>query len=109
MEPRTAQELWSTYLQLTREINKFLDRREFDMVTGLLDQREKLQVMLDEQADVSFKQSREGREIISRIRTENQTLERKMRLSFNASRQRRTVADAYEGKTYVGNRMDSKR
>jgi hypothetical protein len=68
-----------------------------------------LQVMIDEQGDVGFKRSQEGREIISRIRTENQTIERKMRQSFNSARQQRTIADAYEGKSYVGSHMDQKR
>jgi hypothetical protein len=109
MQPRTAQELWSTYLQLTRELNKFLDRQEFGMVAELLDQRDKLQAILDEQADVSFRESRAGREILSRIRTENQTIERKMRQSLNTARQQQTVADAYEGRSYVGGLMDHKR
>lgn len=109
MQPKTAHELWSTYLQLSRELNKFLDRQEQGMVAELLAQRGKLQVMIDEQGDVSFKRSQEGREIISRIRTENQTIERKMRQSFNSARQQRTIADAYDGKSYVGGHMDQKR
>jgi arginyl-tRNA--protein-N-Asp/Glu arginylyltransferase len=109
MQMRTAQELWATYLQLSRELNKFLDRQDIAMVTSLLDQREKLQAMIDEQSDAGFRRSAEGREIVACIRLENQAIDRKMRQSYNAVRQQRTIADAYDGKSYVGSLMDHKR
>ncbi len=109
MEPKTAQELWATYLQLSRELNKFLDRNDIAMVTALLDQREKLQAMIDGQDDAGFKRSAAGREIVGRIRLENQAIDRKIRQSYNSARQQRTLADAYDGKSYVGSLMDHKR
>lgn len=109
MEPKTAPELWATYLQLTRELGKFLDRKDRRMVTELLAQREKLQVLIDEQADIGYTRSPEGRDVVSQIRHLNLSIDRKMRQYLNASRQQRTIADAYDGKSLVGGLMDQKR
>ncbi len=58
---RTAAELWQDYLFLSREMLKFLERKEHELFLELMSQRETVQQMLDGLAKDDFKHTRKVR------------------------------------------------
>lgn len=93
---RSAADLWQDYLFLTREMSKFLARKEYDLFFELMSQREKIQEMLD-QVDDPLKKTAEGQAVINTIRQENQQLIAHLRLAMNQMQQQHTVANSYDG------------
>ncbi|MCX7780198.1 MAG: hypothetical protein N2491_04660 [Negativicutes bacterium] len=106
---KPAKELWHDYLFLTQEMAKFLQRQDFDMFFELMEQRERLQAMIDEADGDGFKVSDEGRQILNSIRQENQLIMLQLRVNLNNARHERKVNQAYDpyaAMGLVGSRMD---
>lgn len=109
-EPTQATCLWQDYAFLTREILKFIQKKDFDMVLELLAQRDKLQELLDNLPDKSFTASPTGRELLQKIQTQNLTIENILKQVYNNAKHTQRVSDSYDqlGQILAGSFMDRK-
>lgn len=94
---RTAEDLWRDYLFLTREMAKFLAREEMEIFHELLEQREQLQTLIEEEPDNGFRASAEGRELLTRIQQENQALMSHFQHTHQKVKHHHQVAQVYAG------------
>ncbi len=97
MVVKPAQELWSDYLFLTREMGKFLAREDMDTFHALLEQRNKLQKLIDDQGDRTFTASAEGRKILGLIRDLEVSLKQGLHSRYHRSKQRDNLDRSYAG------------
>ncbi len=108
---RSIEALWLDYQFLTREIAKFIDKQDYDIVSNLLAQQERLQAIICEQEDCEFRQSERGKALLQAIQCEHQKAMQKMQFMLNQSKRRRAISQAYEGNTSVfaiGDNMNRK-
>jgi len=96
MTLKTANELWSDYLFLTCQMNKFIAVQNYEMFTELLQQRERLQKIIEQAQDAAYKQSPEGRQVMADIQRENQFITNQLRIFLNKAKQEETVNQAYD-------------
>ena len=104
-----SEKLWRDYLFLTKEMDKCLVREDLDLFMELLEQRQKLQTLI-EAADDDFAATFAGREFIQTIRQENNRVRLRLTAMYNRSKQKQAVSnayDAYSART-VGGWMDQK-
>jgi hypothetical protein len=102
--------MWDDYLFLTREMVKLLDKQDYDLFFDLLDQRERLQTMINEQADTAYAQSPAGLANMLLIQRENQAMQRKLKMFLNRAKQQQQLTQAYDAYSGIaGNRMDIKK
>ncbi len=99
MLKKTAKELWLDYHFLTKEMLKFLDKKDMDLFYNLMDQRERLQVMINEIDDDGFKTSAQGQELLVEIGQDSQLLHHTLQFQINAGKRQHQVAGAYGGET----------
>lgn len=105
----TVKALWVDYLFLTREMAKFLDRRDFDMFDEIMKQRENVQTNIDAAADNEFAGSQEGRQLLLQVKQQEELIKVKLSLLLNSAKQEQTVSQAYDPYTAsanIGYRMD---
>ena len=88
--------LWKDYRFLTREMSAFLAKRELDMFYELLNQRQTLQVMIEETDDSEYLSSNDGQELVQEVQREDAMIARKLRGSMAQMQQNRTVRKAYQ-------------
>jgi len=104
---RSANGLWQDYLFLTREMSKFLTRKDFDLFNEIMSQRDKLQKIIDHASDGTFKHSLEGQAVLAAIRQENQKISLMLKINMNQLQQQHGVAQAYDGgQPNAGRRFD---
>ena len=94
---RTAAELWQDYLFLSREMLKFLERKEHELFLELMSQREKVQQMLDELVNDDFKHTKQGQVLFLELRGLNLGITQKVQLFLNHAKQKHSVSKAYDG------------
>lgn len=99
MLKKTAKELWVDYHFLTKEMIKFLGKKDMDLFYDLMNQRERLQVMIDQVADNGFKITTEGRELLAEIRMDSQLIIHTLQFQINIGKRQHQVAEAYGGET----------
>ncbi len=104
---RSIQGLWEDYLFLTKEMGKFLDQ-DMDLFYELMDQRERLQKIIEKVGDESFCLSTPGQQLLQSIQKINQNVTLKLQYIMNNSRNQHNRSNAYDslGIDFVGNRMD---
>lgn len=90
-------EKWQDYLFLTKEMKKFLVKRDLDLFFSLLKQRQNLQEIIEKYTDKMFYTTTEGRNLLVSIQQENQTMMMQFNSVFNGMKKRENVAQAYEG------------
>ena len=95
MEDKTAEALWQDYRFLTKEMKKFLIEQDMELFNNLMNQRERLQVIIDQTPDDGFKVSVLGKSLLSEIQKVNQDLTDNMQLLLNRSKQQHQVSEAY--------------
>lgn len=103
-----AKALWQDYLFLTQEIERFLNKKEYDLCFELMSQRESLQPRLDAVID-DFRPTAEGQKFLRDIRNRNQAIVQGMRAVLRIMQQQQSVSTAYDGygtNRPVGNRLD---
>lgn len=108
---RSSEALWLDYQFLTREITKFVELQDYDTVFDLIEQRDQLQDIIDEQDDAEFRQSERGKLLMQTIYSENQTAMQRVQFMLNNSKRQRNVAQAYEGNLNafaIGDNMNQK-
>jgi len=95
MEGETAEALWQDYRFLTKEMKKFLIEQDMELFNILLNQRERLQAIIDQTADDGFKVSPRGRSLLSEIQQVNQDITDNMQLLLSRSKRQHQVSEAY--------------
>ena len=95
MVGKTAEALWQDYRFLTKEMVKFLAKQDMELFNNLLNQRERLQTIIDQTADEGFKVSPQGRSLLSEIQQVNQDITSNMQLLLNRSKRQHQVSEAY--------------
>jgi len=110
MAVMSAKHLWCDYLFLTREMAKFLAKEDLDMFQSLMEQRERLQQLIDDNdADDRFVSSAEGQEVLATIRDINAGLSIAINGRYSRHKKIDLVDQAYAGRsaiTTAGNRMN---
>jgi hypothetical protein len=106
---QSAEGLWQNYLFLTKEMDRFLAAGDTDMFLDLLDEREKLQAILDRADTREFKKSPVGRKTFADLTSLNAAIMKRLTLLRNQSQKRDQLAGAYDLMNRpVGNWMDRK-
>ena len=106
MATRTAPDLWQDYRFLTKELAKFLTKQDMDLFYDLLDQRERLQAMIDKTADAGFKTSASGRSLLLEISQDSRFLIEQLQSRINGQKRQQQLSDAYSGQgSAVSSRM----
>lgn len=107
---KTITELWQNYLFLTQEMNKFLDKQDHDMFLDLLEQRERLQPMIEGTNSQEFVDSKQGSEIIAEISQFNHIIANKVQHFLNREHKNQNLSRAYDSfrQSNIGMRMDWK-
>jgi len=95
MEGKTAQALWQDYCFLTKEMRKFLARQDMDLFNELMNQRERLQPIINQTADDGFKGSQQGKNLLREIQQIDQEITEKMQILLSRSKQQHQVSAAY--------------
>lgn len=107
---RPIPDLWQDYLFLTKEMLKFVSRRDMDMFYSLLKQRDQLQQLLDGASDDDFRKSAAGKEILSKIMPVNRAVNERLQLVYNQACRQMEISHSYEGSTdNAGARIDFQR
>jgi hypothetical protein len=109
MVVKSAKDLWCDYLFLTREMAKFLAKEDLDMFQSLMEQRERLQQLIDDNADKNFAASAEGRKILAMIRDINAGVTLAINGRYSRNRKLDLVDQAYAGGNVIapaGSRMN---
>ncbi|MBP2636925.1 MAG: hypothetical protein H6Q72_2832 [Firmicutes bacterium] len=109
-QERTATELWQDYAFLTREISKFVEKHDVKLVLELLDQREKLQVLIENSPDDGYKATDEGQELLQSIRNLNQLIASNLQRLRNNTKRSQEITRAYDQMVtgFAGSFMDRK-
>lgn len=94
---KTISALWKDYLFLTTEMEKFLDKQDFEMFFELVSQRERLQVMIEERQQQSPNDSLPGGGILAEINKMNQVVTEKLKCAMNREDKQHNVSRAYDG------------
>jgi hypothetical protein len=102
-----VKELWQNYLFLTREMKKFLFRKELDLFFEIMKQREKVQSLIDTAPDTAYRLTPEGQKLLKSIREDNQDIILVMQQIMYGMKQQHKVTQAYEGGVLTaGKRLD---
>jgi len=94
---RSAESLWQDYLFLTREMLKFISRREMEMFYSLLTQRDELQRLLEETPDNGFCKSPAGQELLKQTVMLNRAVSERLQLAYNQACRQQEINQTYEG------------
>jgi hypothetical protein len=97
MVVKSAKDLWCDYLFLTREMAKFLAKDDLEMFDSIMEQRERLQQLIDDNADKQFVASGEGRKIITMIRDINTSISLAINGRYSRSKNQDRLDQAYGG------------
>jgi len=103
--PYTEQELWEKYLQVTKELLKFIDQEDIDTFLDLVDQRQQLMDMLNDLDSHTFADSEEGKAIKVQIVPMDEQIMYKARSWLNKSRNTNATVKGYDvtGQGAAGN------
>jgi len=102
-------ELWRDYEFLTKEISKFIDARNDEMVEELVRQRQKLETFIQEKNDQDYHKTPEGKALIGSILALNQAAAKRLQHRYNTLQNRHKLFLAYEGDTnsmYLSHSLD---
>lgn len=95
MDDKTAPALWQDYRFLTKEMLKFLAKQDMELFYELLNQRERLQTIIDQTADGGFKASSVGRSLLFEIQQDSQTISQNLQVRLGSSKRQHQVSEAY--------------
>ena len=95
MVGKTAEALWQDYQFLTKEMVKFLAKQDMELFNNLLNQRERLQAIIDQTADDGFKVSLQGRSLLSEVQQVNQDITDNLQLLLSRSKRQHQISLAY--------------
>ncbi|MGP1406861.1 hypothetical protein [Selenomonas sp.] len=96
MEPRTPEELWRLYLELSREMLKFLKEDDVDRFLDLDAQRAEIFRQMEECSIEAFKVTQEGRTLLEQIKPLEMQLIYNTKVWLNKSRTQHEAVRDYE-------------
>jgi len=94
---RDIRELWHDYEFLTKEISKFIDARNDEMVEELVRQRQKLETFITEKNDREYHKTPAGKTLIGSILALNQEAAKRLQHRYNTLQNQHKVFLAYDG------------
>lgn len=95
--PRFSEkEIWEKYLELTKDLLKFIDQEEVDTFLDLVDQRQQLMEMLQSLPDHEFARSSEGVALREQIKPMDMQIMYKARSWLNKSKRNNTTVRGYD-------------
>lgn len=94
---KTTQALWQDYRFLTKEMIKFLTKPDMNLFYDLMNQRERLQTILDQTVNDDFKSSTEGQNLLLEIQQDNQYITDTLQSQISRSKRRHQVSEVYSG------------
>lgn len=87
--------MWLDYRFLTKEMLKFLAKQDMDLFYELLNQRHKLQDIIEQTADDGFRASPEGRTLLTEIQRDSDIIRENLQIKLGKSKRQNRVAQAY--------------
>ncbi|MPL97838.1 hypothetical protein SDC9_44033 [bioreactor metagenome] len=106
---RSTAELWQDYYFLTNEMEKLILKQNVDLFLELMEQRQRLQPIIEKEPDNGFRVSPEGRALLKKIQNTEQAINMKLQFMRNKAGQQQKVSAAYDGLngSIVGNFINS--
>lgn len=96
-KPRFSEkEIWEKYLELTRELLKFIEQEDIDTFLDLVDQRQQLMEMLQSLPDHEFARSPEGAALREEIKPIDMQIIYKARSWLNKSKRNNMTVRGYD-------------
>ncbi|WP_297965086.1 flagellar protein FliT [uncultured Anaerovibrio sp.] len=96
-KPRFSEkEIWEKYLELTKDLLKFIDQEEIDTFLDMVDQRQQLMEMLQALPDHEFARSPEGVALREQIKPMDMQIMYKARSWLNKSKRNNTTVRGYD-------------
>ena len=92
----SEKEIWEKYLDLTKDLLKFIDQEEVDTFLDLVDQRQQLMEMLQSLPDHEFARSPEGVALREQIKPMDMQIMYKARSWLNKSRHNNETVKSYD-------------
>lgn len=92
----SEKEIWEKYLELTKELLKFIDQEDIDTFLDLVDQRQQLMEMLQALPDHEFARSSEGTALREEIKPMDMQIIYKARTWLNKSRHNNETVKSYD-------------
>ncbi|WP_027407468.1 hypothetical protein [Anaerovibrio sp. RM50] len=101
-KPRFSEkEIWEKYLELTKDLLKFIDQEEIDTFLDMVDQRQQLMEMLQALPDHEFARSPEGTALREKIKPMDMQIMYKARSWLNKSRHNNETVKSYDMTSYM--------
>lgn len=98
-----AKNLWQTYLSLTKELLKFIDKQEIDTFLELVPQRTGLIEKIEALPSKEYRKLDEFKSIADEIKTLDKEIMYKARAWLNKSRRQNSVVRSYDlGENLIG-------
>ena len=97
MKTKSCRQLWLDYGFLTREMKKFISLAEWTILEDLERQRELLQKELGNRELDEFRETQEGRLLISEVLEDQKEVELRVGIMKRNVEQQRQRAGAYDG------------
>lgn len=97
-----AAELWRKFLVVTQEMRKFILRNDIEMFLTLLEQRQRLQKLLEDLRDDTYHKTEAGKALIAQINPINAEIQYQAQLWLNKTKRQNATARAYDSLGLVG-------
>ncbi len=98
-----ADKLWQTYLSLTKELLKFIDRQDIDTFLSLVPQRTQLIEKIEALPSKDYRQLAEFKAIAEEIKPLDKEIMYKARAWLNKSRRQNSMVKSYDlGSSMIG-------
>ena len=98
-----AGKLWQTYLSLTKELLKFIDRQDIDTFLSLVPQRTQLIDKIEALPSKDYRQLAEFKAIAEEIKPLDKEIMYKARAWLNKSRRQNSMVKSYDlGSSMIG-------
>ena len=97
--------LWRDYRFLTNEMLVFLERQEMTMFYSLLDQRLRLQSMIEERQDSKYLNSEAGKALVREVQTKDNVIRMVLRGEMSRMQQQRQMRHAYQNRMMLESGM----
>ncbi len=91
-----ARKLWQTYLSLTHELLKFIDKKDIDMFLSLVPQRTQLIEKIEALPSHEYRQMDEFKAIAEEIKPLDKEIMYKARAWLNKSKRQNSVVRSYD-------------
>lgn len=95
IEGKTALALWSDYRFLTKELIKFIAKKDYELFYNILEQREQLQGLIEQTADNGFRDSQAGQDLLAEMQQDNERILREVKTKFGKVKQQHKVSSLY--------------